>query len=489
MSDATIKTQTKVMSKNRIIRETGVVKLIRFKPILACLASLIYLHMSAQQFSKADVLSDLEYLRSSLEATHFDLYAYTSKKAFEENYSAVKNQIEKDSLPLLEVINLFQKVVAKANNAHTRIAFADYAQPYIAYFQSGGSVFPLEVAIENGKAFVRKNWSANSNISKGAELKSINGMPTHEIFKKLYPQIAAERLYFKHAQLEVFTLPRYYWQVFGEQKTFDVEILVNGRHSTQKLEAIKALEDYENKREDILKQDWELEFLPNDVVYLRPGAFGGDEDKYKRFIDSAFVEINAKRVENLIIDLRNHSGGDDSFGDYLVSYIADKPFKWASKFKLKSSVLLKEDVRKNRDTTETFWESVLKHKDGEIYDYDFGYYEPQPEANRFQGKVYVLVNRQSYSQSTVTAAQVQDYAFGQIVGEETAEHPDLFASIFTYELPKTGIKVDVPKGKIQRVSSIDKGRGVIPDILIKDNLLDEVDEILNGLLKQLENTR
>jgi C-terminal processing protease CtpA/Prc len=98
-----------------------------------------------------------------------------------------------------------------------------------------------------------------------------------------------------------------------------------------------------------------------------------------------------------------------------------------------------------------------------------------------------LVNRQSYSQSTVTAAQIQDYGFGQVVGEETAEHPNLFASIFTYELPKTGIRVDVPKGKIQRVNGVDDNKGVIPDILIADHLLDEEDEILEGLLKQLEN--
>lgn len=476
----------KVLSHLKI----NVFKVFSLKPFLALLIGLLSLQMSAQKFSKADVLSDLEYLRSSLEATHFDLYAHTSKEEFERNYlesqHQIHSQIKRDSLPLLEVVKLFQKVVAKANNAHTRIAFADYVKPYIAYVQSGGSVFPLEVAIENGKVLVRRNWSANTNIGQGAELKSINGMPIQEIFRKIYPQIAAERMYFKHAQLEGFTLPRFYWQIFGEHKSFDVEVVADGRHSALKLEAIRALEDYEMKREDILKQDWELEFHSNEAVYLRPGAFGGDEERYRRFIDSAFVEIKARNVENLIIDLRNHPGGDDSFGDYLVSYIADKPFKWASTFQLKTSALLKEDVRKNRDTTEAFWESVLSHKDGEIFDYDFGFFEPQPEANRFQGKLYVLVNRQSYSQSTVTAAQIQDYGFGQIVGEETSEHPDLFASIFTYELPKTGIKVDVPKGKIQRVSGIETGRGVIPDILIKDHLLDEDDEILDGLLRRLE---
>ena len=205
----------------------------------------------------------------------------------------------------------------------------------------------------------------------------------------------------------------------------------------------------------------------------------------QQFIDSAFVDIKFKGVNNLIIDLRNHSGGNDSFGDYLVSYIADKPFKWTSNFSLKTSALLKEDVRKNRDTTQLFWKAALSHANGEFYPYDFGFCEPQPIDKRYQGKVYVLVNRQSYSQSTVTASQIQDYGFAKIVGEETAEHPNLFASIFSYKLPNTGLIVDVPKGKIERVSGIDDGRGVVPDILIKDHLLDDKDEILEELIVRI----
>ena len=101
-------------------------------------------------------------------------------------------------------------------------------------------------------------------------------------------------------------------------------------------------------------------------------------------------------------------------------------------------------------------------------------------------KVYVLVNRQSHSQATVTAAQIQDYGFATIVGEETGEYPSLYASIFQFKLPNTQIPVNVSKGKIVRVNGSTAETGVIPDIYIKDHLLDEEDEILEGLLKQIE---
>ncbi len=100
------------------------------------------------------------------------------------------------------------------------------------------------------------------------------------------------------------------------------------------------------------------------------------------------------------------------------------------------------------------------------------------------GKVYVLVNRQSHSQTTVTAAQIQDYGFATIVGEETGEYPSLYASIFQFKLPNTQIPVNVSKGKIVRVNGSTVEAGVIPDIYIKDHLLDEEDEILEGLLQK-----
>ena len=97
----------------------------------------------------------------------------------------------------------------------------------------------------------------------------------------------------------------------------------------------------------------------------------------------------------------------------------------------------------------------------------------------------MLVNRQSSSQSTVTASQIKDYGWGTVVGEETAEFPNLYASIYSYTLPKTGITVEVSKGKIERVSGIDNGRGLMPEIEIKDHLLDDKDEILEKLLKRI----
>ena len=128
-------------------------------------------------------------------------------------------------------------------------------------------------------------------------------------------------------------------------------------------------------------------------------------------------------------------------------------------------------------------------EDGTVYPYIFDPYPPQPMENRFSGNVYVLVNRQTHSQAAVMAAQMQDYGFATIVGEETGDFPSLCASQYSFGLPITGLNVKVSKGHIVRVNGSKAPEGVIPDIIIKDHLLDEDDEILAGLLEIIEEGR
>ena len=447
------------------------------------LSSLLCQGQASPKFSSKEVAEDLRYLHASLKEAHYDAFAYTTEEEYELAYRRAKSSIPRDSLTLLETINLFQQLVAVLNNGHTSIDFP--IQPYIEYASSGGTIFPLELAFEDNRSIIRKNWSTNGDINPGDEILSIDGRSMKEILDRIGRQVSAERLYFKKAKIELYSFPRYYWQVFGEQTSFEVKIRSDGMIRTHSLQAVKAIEGYEAKRTEVIDPRMRLEFFKS-AAYLNPGGFGGDEKEYQKFIDSAFAKIKANKCKNLIVDLRNNPGGDDSYSDYLVSYLADRPFRWNSSFTLKTSALLKEHVRKERDTTRLFWQEALDHKDGEIYGFEFEEYSPQKETKRFDGKVFVLINRQSHSQSAVTAAQIQDYGFGTLVGEETGDFPSLYASIFQFSLPNTGIPVSVSKGYMIRVNGSTKKEGVQPDIFIRDHLLDEEDEILNGLLSRLE---
>ncbi|MCC2618291.1 hypothetical protein LJ739_18690 [Aestuariibacter halophilus] len=433
-------------------------------------------------YTHKQVVDDFEVLYQSLIDTHYNPYAYITEAALKNKYLTLKQQLTAQSYPPLAAINVFQQLVASLNNGHTEIDFP--AGPYVDYAEAGGTLFPLELVFEKGAAYVRADYSDNPKIAIGAELIAINGVPIADILQQIYPLISAERTYFKNAKLEVYTFPRYYWYAFGRQDNFTVSVRTENGLQSHQLTAIPVIDGFEAKKDEILRAQQELTFYPR-AAYLNPGHFSGKLAQYQQFVDQAFQQINAAQVDNLIIDLRNNSGGDDAFSDYLVAYLADKPFKWHAEFHLRSSALLKRDTEQKRDLTNPYWRSIMTHEDGARYAFEFEPYTPVPEQQRYTGNVYVLVNRQSHSQASVTAAQIQDHGWGVVVGEETGDYPTLYASQFQYPLPNTGITVKIAKGYIVRVSGSEQQQGVVPDIAINDHLLDNEDEILQGLLQRL----
>ena len=457
------------------------------KARLIVLFLLFSTQLFSQKFSKQEVLQDLEYLEQSLEQTHYDLFAYTSQEEFSRNTAQVRAAVKQDSISFLQAVNLSQRIISAANTGHAEIDFP--VSSYIEHARKGGKLFPLELALEKGKALIRQNFSDNPKLSKGAEVLSINGKSMESILESIYPQLSAERLRLKNAKLEFWSFPRLYWQVFGAQETYDVEVRdPEGAHSYA-VAGITVMEFEEKRQGEILTTNREFRFF-EDIAYLNPGPFSSAEENgeamFKIFIDSAFAELKKRDSEVLIIDLRNNSGGHNAYSDHLVSYFADKPFKWHSSFSLKTSEILKEQTRKYNDTTEKYFKRILDEPSGSIYDYSYEAYQPMEEDKRFKGTVYVLINRQTYSMAAVTAALVQDYGFAEIVGEETGDLPSLHASQFSYTLPNTGIVVKVPKGYMVRPNKSEKLKGVIPNIKIKDHLLDEQDEILDTLLEKLK---
>ena len=448
---------------------------------------LINAQNSCKYIENSDVKSDFEYLYKSLQETHYNLFAYTSKKDYDSVYFALKTSITKDSLSLIETTSLFQELVSFSNTGHCEIDFP--ISPYIKYAQNNGTVFPLELAFENNKVFIRKNMSSDKSIIIGDEILAIDGKPITDIQKELYPFVSAEREYFKNAKIEFYSFPRLFYQLNGKKDNWHIQIK-NAENETINinLSAITVM-DYESNRNGEVVNSQKLFKQFDNVAYINPGPFSSIETNgeilFKQFVDSVFADIRTKRTKHLIIDLRNNPGGHNADSDYLISYIANKPFKWYSAFSLKTSKLLKYHTRLQADTTDNYSKSILTNLDGKIFKYDFPIYQPIKESNRFKGKVYVLINRQTYSMAAESAAIIQDYKFGEIVGEETGDVPTIYASQFSFQLPETSIIVKVPKSYIVRPNGDKSLNGVIPDIEIKDHLLDENDEILNELLKRI----
>ena len=473
------------------MKRTLYIKLTRFLLVFFALAA--PLRATAQQkpikFATADVKADMAYAYETLQKAHYNLYAYVSKQNYDAAYQKLLNSVGQDSLSMLETTMLFQRLLAIGNVGHSEVDFA--AGSYIEYAMQGGTLFPLELAFEEGKAYVRKSYTSDSTVRAGDQLLQIDGKPIRKLLEAIYPYLSAERSYFKDAKLEFWSFPRYFWAVFGQKESFKVKVKnASGRTSTHTLPAITVMNYEASRGGEILKEERSFRFM-GDVAYLHPGPFSSPEadgeSRFKAFVDSAFAAINARQAKFLILDLRNNAGGHNAFSDHLIAYIADKPFRWFSDFTVRTSEVLKAQTKKQHPGAipDAYTRKILEYPDGETFAYEQTMQQPMPEPRRFKGKVYVLVNRQSYSMAAVSAALIQDYGFGEIVGEETGDTPTLYAAQFTFRLPRTSVELKIPKGYIVRPNGNEQLAGVIPDHIVRDHLLDEEDEVLRYTLEKL----
>lgn len=448
----------------------------------------------SEKFSADQVKQDLKYLYSTLEASHYNLFVNTSKKIYDEEYQKVYNSI-KDSLNILEVYRIFQPFAALSKIGHCTCDNSIIGDVYGSYIGSGGTVFPINIIINNYKMMIVDDYSDIKRTARGDELVSINGKPAKDIINGIYLFLSGENDYFINTLIDLFTFPRLNWLINAPCDTFSIQVK-NQKNEliTLTLPAINGgkYEDLLSSKKQIFNSGRNFKFI-DDIAYIQPGPFlnaTGDgnlsnpktfeKGEFLAFIDSAFIEIHRAKSNNLIIDIRDNMGGSSTFSDEMIAYIADKPFKFCSKFSVKTSKITKDYWKQVNDTSLNFLKTpILNISDGETFDVTIPEHSFRNDSLKFCGKVYVLINRYSYSQTSAIATQVQDYQFGVLIGEGTAQIPTNYGSTHQFELPNTKMAVVYPKAFIVRPNGDTKFEGVTPDILVDDNIFTDKDEILD----------
>ncbi len=448
-------------------------------------------------YSAETVREDLAFLYETLQISSYDLFLNTTKADYDRAFEQVMNSIT-GPMTYLEISRLFEPFVSLAGFTHCTSYFPSEA--YKQFHENGGRFIPFEISFWEGKVLLSANWSDNGQVEAGDEILAINETGIHQLLEEIYAYQQGESQYAKRTLLETGSFKRNWWYVFGEFPSGTLRIKKpGGEEITTEVEGL-TLEQLQERTQaggapSFMKSGRTFEFI-GDVAYLRPGVFLNAEshdistheafnnEEFLDFIDSAFIEIASKKPQYLILDLRGNYGGDNSFSDPMIAYFADKPFQIASKFSVRTS-----------QVTKSFWKDVdmpeladMKHKimtleDGTRFEIELGTTQPRTDDLAFKGEVITLVDRFSFSNATAVAAIVQDYEFGVLVGEETADTPSSCGAIHTFELPNTNMGVIFPKACMVRPSGDPRIRGVIPDHRVSDDPFTQEDEILDAALQ------
>lgn len=424
---------------------------------------------------------DFVRFRTALEEIHPEMYRYTPKRTYDSLFTATAAGLGKPMSRQAFYVTL-NPLVTALHCGHTKwmVSGRDEHYPFHADRQ-----FPLKLYFVGEQAWVVANYGYGT-LPAGAEVTAINGQSMASIIRTLLPRMHfadGNTLNGKYADLNQF-FSGFYATFIDAPATFDITWKTNNAEKTVSLPAIteKAIKQHEETHKPAPQKPFRLVFADSQTAIMTIDRFWsmGKQEDFTAFLKESFKQINDRQVQNLILDLRNNEGGEETYGVLLYTYLTRKPFRYYDHI----------SVRQKKKYSFPAWTprfyGILRHlikktDNGYVWPYQSGLKEHSPKRDAFHGKLYVLLNGSSFSVTTEFAARVHADGRATFIGQETGGGYKVNSSgVFTVvQLPNTKLELGVPMfgfhmANTDRYPHYD--RGIIPDYTV----LPTIEDVLSG---------
>jgi len=450
-----------------------------------------------KKFTVKELKDDFRLLRTALEEGHGGLYRYTPKQELDQQFETIPGKLSQP-LTAREFFLHLAPSIANINDGHTRLMLSS---PHSDYLKKQPIIFPFKLKFIKKKAYLFRNYSQHTNLVMGGQVISINGQPISTIIEKMLPIISSDGHIesSKYRQMEsTGFFGGAYNILFGITTEYSVVYHLPGTKDEKTIKCKGLTEDQLNaefeKRYPEAAKDKppvELEYKGN-IPVLTIRTFGGGYTKagiaYPEFLKNAFAQFYEKKIKNLVIDLRDNSGGSDDYGKMLFAYLIDSPFQYYKHLEVKQNKHSFWSYT-NMPEGEKRLASYIKKNNRGTYDVDESQHPnlgiQQPLKPTFKGNVFILINGGSFSATGECTTMIHFYKKGKFVGEECGAgyygNTSGFGAFLT--LPNTRLRIGIPMVKyVMPVSGYPPDRGIIPDYPVDP----KINDLLNGRDTEME---
>lgn len=443
----------------------------------ACLNALLILFTVIGHGSKAQSLpettyspkeqqDDLAFYISKLKRHHPNLYLYTAEPEFRKYTDSLSLSLT-DTLTALEFYQKISTLSSLIKDGHTLVL---PGEKITEYYNNTGLFLPCQLNLINDSLYVRQDYTIPGSIPEGALVLSINNKSYSEILEQLYLRQVRDGNNLNYARWILDTYFReYYSYAFGHPETYTIRYSFQGIEQSITIKGLSKNEIQQNRTSkypgtQFIRQPGEglqLQFGPNNAYALLTIKDFHDEflkTVYKQNFKSAmadfFSRISAAQTRHLILDLRDNQGGDIENGVRLLANLMQEPFQVVRNY-----LCLKN--------------GQLVHCSGS----EKG--EHQPVKKPYSGKLYVLINGGSFSNSVIVSSCLREHQRAIFIGEESGGNPHILAgNAADHELPHTKIRVEIPTLRfIMTNDSLNTGRGIEPDYRVINSIEDRIKAI------------
>lgn len=433
--------------------------------------------------SRKEAIADIDTLISTLERVHYNPYLHISKHSFELKVDSIKKSIQ-DNVSFKSYLLSLYSITASLNDGHCMPAII---QPELVTELKSDVFLPFRFIIDSDDVYISKSDYEASGIPLGSKITAINDISLDKAKKEFKTFIGgSENFAFEMSN----RLMGYFLFLNGVQPPFKIT------YQTQQFNYETLISNYSVTFMEMLQKSLpqikgknEYSLIDNQIAYLNYISMDGDFNEWGEFLDSFFDIISEKEIKVLCIDIRNNSGGNSLFNNFLLAYITKNKFLQSSGKSWKIS----EDYKRYQQVNGNINAEYQSRLDGSIWTYE----DCNPNENLviadsiFNGKVYLLTGAFTFSSANMLADAFKTFNLGTIVGEPTGEYTNDFGEVMPIVLPNSKIKIQVTTS-FEYSADCNKNdfHTVVPDIIIKpslENKMTEVDEVLEYLLKTNSN--
>jgi hypothetical protein len=356
---------------------------------------------------------DFRILRQALEEGHPGIYRYTAKAELNDRFKQVEKVLDRP-MNVYEFYRIVAPAVAALKCGHTGVR----VNPDL---DKGKPVLPLVVRLLDGKVYVLRDLSSMQPSLLGKEIRGVNGLEGGRIVQRLLAAVAGDGdvqtarlrriggVNFNRELIDLLGLESPYAVTFWDAK--------QGRERTVRLEGIAAAKLQESRPNDSAVLTF---FDEGKIANLKILRFGGTANKkdLRVFFRDCFNEIDSKKSGALIIDVRDNGGGADDLGKLLLSFLIDEPFQYYEDLVLNG---LRFSFQKYTDQKRELPAEMMERQPNGKYRLvkhpNWGI--QQPSKPTFSGKVYILINGNSFSTTAEFLSHVHARKRATFIGEES----------------------------------------------------------------------
>lgn len=420
-------------------------------------------------FSTKELKEDLQFLKKSFDTYNPALGVFHSKADYQRTYDSLYAAIDHEMTDL-QFYPFPIKLAESVKEGHTLIGSSSDTVTHIFKGFLNGDIkyFPLSILKIKGKVKIWGNFSPDSTILRGDEIISINGRGISSIIDQIKSYMITDGDIQSSKEYKAINnfASSYYWFI-DQPKSFKIDLISVQDNSRRQVEipAISRSEmiEWRDKRFDKVEPGevnisnvYEF-IIKDDVAVLTLKSFNRQlKDRFKvktkKLYNEIFTQLREQNIENLIIDVRNNTGGRREYAWDLLPYIMKTPIK---------GVVYQDVSWKGKTNNNKF---------------------PKQHRSYFKGQIYVLANPVTFSNGSVVTVYAKEYGEAIVIGQETGSRHNGFAagSRQIVYLPNTHVRIGIPRYLFlhdqKHLKHNVQNRGVIPDYPIEYTFEDLVEK-------------